>query len=61
MAQKYIVWIKEDGRWVEQGDGPLTLKTAERIAKEIRRDCRVAARVESALPPLRERGESHHD
>lgn len=31
---KYIVWIKENGQWVEQGDGPLTLKQAERIARE---------------------------
>jgi hypothetical protein len=29
---KYIVYVKEDGQWVEQGDGPLTQKQAERIA-----------------------------
>jgi hypothetical protein len=42
---KYIVWIKEDGRWIENGEGPLTLKQAERIAKETRKDCGVAAKV----------------
>lgn len=35
---KYIVWIKQDGRWIEQGDGPLTAKQALRIAREIRAD-----------------------
>lgn len=35
---KYIVWIKENGEWVEQGDGLLTLKTAERIVRELRQD-----------------------
>lgn len=42
---KYIVWIKEDGQWVEQGDGPLTLLQAKRIAREIRHDCGCPARV----------------
>lgn len=42
---KYLVWIKEDGCWVEQGDGPLTKLQAERIAREIRQDCRVPAKV----------------
>ena len=42
---KYIVWIKEDGKWIEQGDGPLTAKQAERISKEIRRDCGCAVKV----------------
>lgn len=42
---KYIVWIKENGHWVEQGDGPLSQKTAERIAREIRKECGVACRV----------------
>ena len=40
---KYIVWIREDGRWVENGEGPMTQRQAERIAREIRRECRVAA------------------
>lgn len=31
---KFIVWIREDGQWVEQGDGPLSKVTAERIALE---------------------------
>lgn len=63
---KYIIWLKEDrewkgmclpeGRWVEQGDGPLTRKTAERIAREIRQDFGIPVRI---LPvgcdPLTER------
>lgn len=42
---KFVVWLRmcdgrgdedvPDDRWVEQGDGPLTRKTADRIAKEI--------------------------
>jgi len=33
---KYIVWIIENrgGIWEENGEGPLTLNTAERIARE---------------------------
>ena len=33
---KYIVWIieKRGGIWEENGEGPLTLKTAKRIARE---------------------------
>jgi len=42
---KYIVWVKDCGVWVEQGDGALTMKQAERISKEIRHDCGVAAIV----------------
>lgn len=42
---KYIVWIREDGRWVEQGDGPLTKRDADRIAAEIRQDFRRKAIV----------------
>jgi len=33
---KHIIWFKENGKWVEQGDGPLTMKTAERIVRELR-------------------------
>jgi hypothetical protein len=45
---KYIVWIKcrrsemgfeiprEERIWEEQGDGPLGVKTADRIAREIK-------------------------
>lgn len=46
---KFIVWVKDPEnpvpgyevgpRWTEQGDGPLSEKTAKRIASEIRRDC----------------------
>ena len=47
---KYIVWIKcafdDEGRripkeehvWEEQGDGPLTARQAERIAREVAHD-----------------------
>lgn len=45
MNPKYIVWLKEDGIWVEQGDGPLTLKTAERIVRELRRECGGAYKI----------------
>lgn len=48
---KYIIWLKgknhpdlPDGKWVEQGDGPLTKKTADRIAREIR-DARITTRI----------------
>jgi len=53
---KYIVWVKENGKWVEQGDGPLTEKQATRIAREIRTDCRVQTRVlpVGAIPAVRE-------
>lgn len=42
---KYLVWIREDGNWVEQGDGPLSKITAERIARDIRHGCHVRAIV----------------
>jgi len=32
---KYIVWVKENGLWSENGDGPMSEKTARRVAKEI--------------------------
>ena len=40
-ASKYLVWIDEGegAGWEEQGDGPLTLKQAERISREIRKEC----------------------
>lgn len=41
----YIVWVKEDGRWEPNGEGPLTLKQAERIAKETRQDTGVPTQV----------------
>lgn len=37
-SQKFVVWLKDGGKWVEQGDGELTLKTAERIVRELRHD-----------------------
>jgi hypothetical protein len=39
MSTKYIVWIDEGNGCEEQGDGPLTLKQAERISREIRQEC----------------------
>jgi hypothetical protein len=42
---KYIVWVREKGRWEPNGDGPLTQKQAERIAKEIRQECNVPTKV----------------
>jgi hypothetical protein len=42
---KYVVWVKEFGKWELNGEGPLTLKQAERIARETRRDCGVPTRV----------------
>jgi len=52
MTTKYIVWVKDEGRWCEQGDGPLSLKTAERIAREIRQDfgCRVKVMLAGLHP-----------
>ncbi len=44
-APKFVVWFKEDGQWVEQGDGPLTRATAERIVRELRRECGGAYRI----------------
>ena len=54
---KYIVWIRcrrddagnliepQDRIWEEQGDGPLGIKTAERIARELRADFGCNAKV----------------
>jgi hypothetical protein len=47
--QRWIVWIKEKaesgpyewGPWQPNGDGPMTEREAQRIAKEIRQDCGV--------------------
>lgn len=33
---KFIIWIREDGRWVENGDGPMPLATARRVTRELR-------------------------
>lgn len=42
---KYLVMIKENGQWVEQGDGPLTAIQAARIEREIKRECRVQTKI----------------
>lgn len=42
---KYVVWLKQDGNWTKQGDGPLGQATAERIAREIRADFKVPVKV----------------
>jgi hypothetical protein len=38
---KYLVWVDEGegAGWEEQGDGPLTLKQAERITREVKSEC----------------------
>jgi hypothetical protein len=39
MKTKYIVWVKTGPRtWEPNGDGPMTEKTALRIAAELRRE-----------------------
>jgi hypothetical protein len=43
---KYLVFIDEGNGWEPQGDGPLGLKTAERIAREIREECHVKTKIE---------------
>ena len=42
---KYVVWVKENEKWVQNGEGPLTFKEASRIAREIREDCGVPSRI----------------
>lgn len=42
---KVVVWVKEDGKWVENGDGPMTWKEGERVAKELRKECGCPTRV----------------
>lgn len=45
---KYIVWLRDDGTWAPNGDGPMTRRDADRVAREIRKDFGIATRV---LPP----------
>lgn len=55
MSTKYIVWIRashddaglpiEKPTWEPNGDGPMGLKTAERVAREVREDFRIPTRV----------------
>jgi hypothetical protein len=48
MKKKYIIWYWDDTSvfgWEEQGEGPLTLPEADRIARELRQDCHVRTRV----------------
>ncbi len=45
---KYIVWIKmsaADKEWEPNGDGPMGLKTAERVDREIREDFKIPTKV----------------
>lgn len=42
---KFIVWVKEGGRWEPNGDGPMSGKDAQRVAKEIKRYCGCPAKV----------------
>lgn len=52
---RYIVWLieKKGGSWVEQGDGPLTKLTAERIAREIRSLCWAVKVLPDGMSPHR--------
>lgn len=43
--KKFIVWIKQDGQWGEQGDGPLTAKQAYRISNEICHDFGILVKI----------------
>lgn len=45
LAEQFVVWIKEDGQWVEQGDGPMGRATADRVAREIKQDFDIAVKV----------------
>lgn len=36
--EKFVIWVKEDGNWVEQGDGEMTKKTCDRIVSELRHE-----------------------
>jgi hypothetical protein len=51
---KYIVWIKKGkgSTWEQNGEGPLTLKQAERIAKETRGLCYAIRVLPSGFSPL---------
>lgn len=55
---KYIVWVREGGYWYPNGDGPLTKKQAERIAREVRQECRVNTKV---LPVKNQPRRSQHE
>jgi hypothetical protein len=51
---KYIIWIREReehtnnlGPWIENGDGPMSKATAERVERELRADFHLPVR---ALP-----------
>lgn len=51
MSTKCIVWIKEGKEsesseyWEPQGDGPLTPLQAERISKEIKKECNCRTKI----------------
>lgn len=42
---KFIVEVKENKLWLPNGDGPMSEKTALRVAQEIRKECGVLTRV----------------
>lgn len=48
MKNKYIVEIRENGEWTDCGEGYLTQKQAERIAREIRQDTGTPTRIRPA-------------
>ncbi len=45
MKTRYIVLIKVNGRWIPNGDGPMTQKQAERISREIRTHCQCPSKI----------------
>ena len=42
---RFIVLVKKNGEWAPNGDGSMTLTQAERVAREIHKDCGVPAKV----------------
>ena len=44
-SEKFVVWVKEGGKWEENGEGALTRNQAVRIAAETRHDCGCPTRV----------------
>lgn len=43
--EKFVIWYKENGAWLEQGDGEMTRQTCERIVGELRRECGGSYRI----------------
>jgi hypothetical protein len=45
---KFEVWYREGGEWKNCDEGPLTRRVADRIAAEIKSECRLPTRVAPA-------------